>query len=167
MSDSILQIGEASRWEDAPFRLAPLPLRGRVRRAVTDLFCLVGMTAAKAAQALRAERKAIVPEKILVVRRGGLGDVLMATPLLRGLREHFPSARVLVLTGKPAIQGLSGCPWVDQILEVPTSTKDWLRLLQKLRKERIDTAFILHRFFAPSLLALLAGIPRRFGFDWK
>jgi len=91
----------------------------------------------------------------------------MATPLLRGLREHFPSARVYVLTGKPAIQGLIGCPWVDQILEVPTSTKDWLPLLQKLRKERIDTAFILHRFFAPSLLALLAGIPRRLGFDWK
>jgi heptosyltransferase-2 len=147
--------------------LPPLPFRGRVRRALTDLVCLLGITVAKAVGSFRANRAAIVPEKILVVRRGGLGDVLMATPLLRALREHFPSARVYVLTSKQALPGLNGCSWVDQVLEVPSSTKDWLPLLHKLRKERIDTAFILHRFFAPSLLTLLAGIPRRLGFEWK
>ena len=150
-----------------PFQPPPLPFRGRVRKALTDLICLAGMTVAKPARAFRADRHAIVPRKILVVRRGGLGDVLMATPLLRALHEHFPSARVYVLASKQALAGLNGCTWVDQILEVPTSKKDWLQLLRKLRKERIDTAFILHRFFAASLLALLAGIPQRLGFDWK
>src|SRR6266403_1246522 len=167
MSDSIPQVGKPSRWDDAPFMLPPLPFRGRGRRALADFVCLLGMTVAKAARALRADRKTIVPEKILVVRRGGMGDVLMATPLLRALREHFPSARVYFLTGKPAIQGLHGCPWVDQILEVPSSKKEWLPLLHKLRKERIDTAFILHRFFTASLVTLLAGIPQRLGYDWK
>jgi heptosyltransferase-2 len=125
------------------------------------------MMVAKAGRAVGAERKAIVPRKILVLRRGGLGDVLMATPLLRGLREHFPSARMYVLTSKQAVAGLQGSPWVDEIFHVPTSKKDWLSLLHKIRKERIDTAFILHRFFAASLFSLLAGIPQRLGFDWK
>src|ERR1700730_26983 len=167
MGDTSSRLEEARYWDDVPFQLPPLPFRGRVRRALADLICFVGMTAAKAARALRAVRKAIVPEKILVVRRGGLGDVLMATPLLRGLREHFPSARVYVLVSKQAVAGLQGSPWGDEILEVPRSKKDWLSLLQKLRKERIDTAFVLHRFFAASLLALLAGIPQRLGFAWK
>jgi len=147
--------------------LPPLPFSGRVRRALTDLVCLLGMTVAKAVRSLRADRDAIVPQKILVVRRGGLGDMLMATPLLRALREHFPSARVYVLASKQAIPGLNGCAWVDQILEVPSSIKDWLPLLHKLRKERIDTAFILHRFFAASLVTLCVGIPQRLGFNWK
>jgi heptosyltransferase II len=161
------KVCEASYWDDVPFQLPSLPFKGRVRRAVTELICLAGMTVAKVVRALRADRKAIVPEKILVVRRGGLGDVLMATPLLRGLREYFPSARIYVLVSKQAVAGLQGSPWVDGILEVPSSKKDWLSLLRKLRKERIDTAFILHRFFVASLLALLVGIPQRLGFDWK
>jgi len=102
-----------------------------------------------------------------VVRRGGLGDLLTATPLLRALREHFPSSRVYVLTSKQAVPGLNGCPWVDEILEVPSSLKDWLPLLRRLRKERIDTAFILHRFFAASLMTLWARVPQRLGFSWK
>jgi heptosyltransferase II len=167
MSDTAPQVGEASRWDDAQFILPPLPFRGRARRALADLICLLGMTVARAVRALGPERNAIVPQKILVVRRGGLGDVLMATPLLRGLREHFPSARLYVLASRQAVVGLHGCPWVDEILEVSSSTKDWLRLLQKLRKERIDTAFILHRFFAASLVPVLAGIPQRLGFSWK
>jgi heptosyltransferase-2 len=160
-------VGDASYWDNLPFKLPPVSFRGRVRRALTNLFCLVGMAVAKAARAFRTDRQATMPRKILVIRRGGLGDVLMATPLLRAIREHFPSARVYVLASKQALVGLDRCPWVDQILEVPTAKKDLLPMLHKLRKERIDTAFILHRFFAASLLALLAGIPQRLGFDWK
>lgn len=168
MSDTQPRVGEASRWEDVPFRLLPLSLRGRVRKSVTEVLCLIGMTIAKIAR-LRPVRRQFtdVPRKILVVRRGGLGDVLMATPLLRGLREHFPAARIYVLASKQAVSALSGCPWVDEIMEIPSAKKDWVPLLRKLRKERISTAFIVHRFFAPSLLTLCAGIPQRLGFSWK
>jgi heptosyltransferase-2 len=125
------------------------------------------MTIAKTARALRGGRKPITPQKFLIVRRGGLGDILMATPLLRALREHFPLAKVYVLASKQAVPGLHGYRWVDQIFEVPTSLRDWMPLLRELRKERIDTAFVLHRFFVASLVAVLAGIPQRLGFEWK
>jgi heptosyltransferase II len=167
MNDTAPRVEDPSYWDDTSFKLPPLSFRGRIRRAATDLFCLVGMTVAKVARAFLPDRQTIVPQKILVVRRGGLGDVLMATPLLRALREHFPSARVYFLASKQALPGLNECPWVDQILEAPTSKRDWLPLLRKLRKERIDTAFILHRFFAASLVTVWAGIPQRLGFNWK
>jgi lipopolysaccharide heptosyltransferase II len=161
------KVGEASDWNDLPFQVPPLPFRGRLRRAATELICSAGMAVAKAARVLGTRKRLLAPERILVVRRGGLGDVLMATPLLRGLREHFPSARIWMLTSQQAVAGLQGSPLVDQILLVPSSKKARLSLLRKLREERIDTAFILHRYFAPSLLALLAGIPQRLGFAWK
>ena len=147
MSDTAPRVEDPSHWDDTPFVLAPLPFRSRAWRELTNLFCLLGMAIAKCARALWGNRDATVPQKILVIRRGGLGDILMATPLLRGLREHFPSARIYVLASTQALSGLAGCSWVDQILEVPASKKDWLLLLYRLRKERIDTAFILHRFF--------------------
>ena len=84
-----LRVGEASYWNDMPFQLAPLPFQGRLRRVLTEFFCLVGITIAKAGRTLGMDRKVPVPKKILVVRRGGLGDVLMATPLLRAIRDHF------------------------------------------------------------------------------
>src|SRR5277367_2854732 len=112
MGDPSFKVHKASYWDDLPFQLPPLPFKGRVRRTLTDVICLVGMTVAKVAGALQPDRKDIAPGKILVVRRGGLGDALMMTPLLRGLREHFPSARVYVLTAKQAVAGLQGSPWV-------------------------------------------------------
>ena len=167
MSDISPRVEDPSHWEDAPFALAPLPFRSRLGRALVDLVCLIGMTVAKAVRVLRADRKTVVPQKILVVRRGGLGDVLMATPLLRALREHFPCAHVCFLARRQAIGGLNACPWVDRVLELPNSKKDWLPLLYRLRKERFDTAFILHRFFAAPLVTVWAGIPQRLGFSWK
>lgn len=167
VSDTSARFDDPSRWDDVPFVLPPLPFWSRLSRALADLICLIGMTVVKAVSVLRALRKPVTPRKILVVRRGGLGDVLMATPLLRGLREHFPSAHVCVLVSRQAIAGLNACPWVDRVLELPISKKDWLPLLYRLRKEQFDTAFILHRFFVASLVTLCGGIPQRLGFSWK
>src|SRR5579863_5254673 len=97
MSDITPRAEDPSHWDDAPFALAPLPFRGRAWRQLTNFFCLLGMAIAQCARSLCGNRDVTVPQKILVIRRGGLGDILMATPLLRGLREHFPSARIYVL----------------------------------------------------------------------
>lgn len=167
MNGTPLRVEKPGYWDQASFHLPPTPSRDKVRKALANGICGIGMSIAKAVRMFSTQRNGLEPKKILVIRRGGLGDALMATPLLRGLREHFPSARVYFLTGQPAVAGLQGCPWVDEILVVPMSKKDWPRMLRKLRKERIDTAFILHRFFAASVLTLLAGIPQRLGFAWK
>ena len=49
---------------------------------------------------------------IHVVRRGGVGDVLMTTPALRGLRSRFPHARIVVETDYPELFELN--PYVNQ-----------------------------------------------------
>ncbi|WP_162601808.1 glycosyltransferase family 9 protein [Occallatibacter savannae] len=106
-------------------------------------------------------------DKILLVRRGGVGDLVMLTYLARALKAKFPQASVHLLTGKQAMGLATMCPYVDEVLPVPKAWGDWLKLVLRLRRERFDTAFIHHRFFAGPALAWLCGIPTRIGYYWK
>jgi lipopolysaccharide heptosyltransferase II len=155
------------KWSDVTFKLPPSSLGGKVRKCGVSLVCLVGAGVFAVSRRLTRQRRFTAPEKILIIRRGGLGDALMMTPLLQGLREHFPDARLAVLISRQGVVALKGNPCVDRIFEVPSSRAGWWQLLRILRSERFDTAFILHRVFVPSLFAVAAGIPQRFGFYWK
>jgi ADP-heptose:LPS heptosyltransferase len=59
------------------------------------------------------------PDDVYVLRALGLGDLLTAVPALRGLRRHFPQAR-LILAAPPALEALArfACG-VDEL--VPTA----------------------------------------------
>ncbi|HEY7530515.1 MAG TPA: glycosyltransferase family 9 protein [Gemmatimonadota bacterium] len=59
------------------------------------------------------------PSQILVVRLGAIGDVLLATPLVRALRRAHPDARLLFLTKREHADLLRGNPHVDEVLEWP------------------------------------------------
>lgn len=51
------------------------------------------------------------PEKILVVRLSALGDVLLATPAVRALKRHFPSASIDWLVERPYRPLLAANPY--------------------------------------------------------
>lgn len=58
-------------------------------------------------------------ERLLVVMPSWVGDVTMATPLLRALREALPRAAIATLT-KPGLSPLlAGAPWIDERFEAP------------------------------------------------
>ncbi|MFH1228718.1 MAG: hypothetical protein V1701_12560, partial [Planctomycetota bacterium] len=61
----------------------------------------------------------IIPEKIksiLVLRLGGIGDVVTATPALRALKAHFPNARITLLAEEPGAEAVRGAPYIDELL---------------------------------------------------
>lgn len=76
--------------------------------------------------------RVIIPEKvrsILVLRLGGIGDVVMATPALRALKTRFPGARLTVLAEEPAAEVIRNSPYVDEVLA--------FRELYTYRKKRL------------------------------
>lgn len=88
------------------------------------------------------------PRRILVLSLAGIGDTLMATPLLAELRRRFPPARidVLVLWAGSA-QILQGNPNVDTVLrhdflKAPRTAS--LRYVLGLRGNRYDLSLTLH-----------------------
>lgn len=117
--------------------------------------------------------------KLLVVKLGGLGDLLLATPALRALRARYPAGRIAVLTTREAAPLLRESPLVDRVYALEKYAFDYpgrvlrhpARLLAlagplaELRRERYDAALLLHhltlRFGRLKYRALLAAIGAR------
>ncbi len=111
------------------------------------------------------------PQRMLLVLPNWVGDLVMATPALKALRERFPRAHLTGLVRQPLEDVLHGGDWLDEMVHwpsgrsVPHRRKSFLGLAGRLRRERFDVALLLANSFRSALLARLAGIPRRVGYD--
>ena len=97
-----------------------------------------------------------------------IGDAVMATPLLRAVRNQFEGATIDGVM-KPAIAAtLEGNPWFDQMISFDPQSTDpkrrSLSLLRRLRSERFDLAILLPNSFRSALMARLAGARDRIGY---
>ena len=65
----------------------------------------------------------LAPGKILVIRLSSLGDILMTTPLVRGLKHQFPQCQIDYLTGS-GYRELEECnPYIDNLIILPAETR--------------------------------------------
>jgi len=97
-----------------------------------------------------------------------VGDVVMATPALRALRQRFPQARIVGVC-KPYVAGvLDAAPWLDATVFLdrcgPWSVR-WPAVAWTLRSERLDLAVLFANTFRSALVAAMAGCKRRVGFN--
>ncbi len=83
-----------------------------------------------------------------------MGDILQLTPMLMGLRETYPEARIFFLTGEEFVPLVEGNPSVDAIVPIPEKT---YRYLLKNSPERYP--FIFNELY--DLICDLRGV----GFD--
>ena len=60
-----------------------------------------------------------IPERILVVGNGFLGDTVLGIPFFRNLRRRFPRAVIDVLIEPGASAVLVQCPYKDSVLPWP------------------------------------------------
>ncbi len=100
-----------------------------------------------------------------------VGDVVMATPSLRALRRHFPDTHITLLTRPNTLDVLSGGPWMDDVLAWQPTKRGLRRLADpmataaRLRRKSFNWALLLSNSFRSALVARLARIPRRIGYD--
>ncbi len=109
-----------------------------------------------------------VPNKILVIAMAGIGDSLLATPLIHELRANFPEARIdaLVLwAGSKDL--LEGNPHLNHIYQknlLKHTKVDSFRFLLSVRKNRYDLSINTHpqsrRHYR--IIARIIGAPVRF-----
>jgi heptosyltransferase-2 len=95
------------------------------------------------------------------------------------VRQLYPQARITYLTKSYVRPLIDPCPWCDRVIETrprprKTGTKadhrdrasrGLLKLAERLRRRRFDLAVLLPNSFRTALLARLANIPRRVGYD--
>ncbi len=106
------------------------------------------------------------PSRVLIVMPSWIGDAVMATPALRVVRELLPGALIGALVRPGVDQVLAGTELFDEMhVGRALGTMGPKRLAAKARPRRYDTALLLTNSFSTALIARLAGIPRRIGYE--
>ncbi len=105
---------------------------------------------------------------ILVVQTAFLGDVVLTTPLIDALAASGSTLDVIVTPA--GAQALAGHRSVRSLITYDKKGASrgfgpFLTLVKSLRRARYDVAVVPHRSARSALLAFLARIPRRIGFD--
>ncbi len=114
----------------------------------------------------------ILYRRILISRTDRIGDVLLSTPVIKALREKFPQAYIAMLVAPYARDIVEGNPYLDEVIiyDKDGKHKSWWRSIKfagRLKKKKFDLAVILHPSNRLHLIAFLAGIPLRLGYNRK
>jgi lipopolysaccharide heptosyltransferase II len=113
-------------------------------------------------------------KKILLIKIGAVGDLIMASSFFEAVRKNFPQARISHLVSDQLVHTVKANPHIDQFIPADSNAlykggwfaqlREVLRLISLLRKERFDTVFVLHWAWQFNVLAFLCRIPVRVGF---
>jgi lipopolysaccharide heptosyltransferase II len=140
-------------------------LAANLREKVNKQFSLDTMTEAT----LKVYREASAEKKILVIKLGALGDLILAVPSFRMLRKRFPFARISVVVDRKLAALISKSPYIDEIIPVDRAKLSKLSYLLKtarrLRREGFDISVDLQNSKWTHLLSFLSGILERYGFS--
>ena len=97
-----------------------------------------------------------------------IGDVVMATPAIRALHDHFQGANFIGVCRPYVCDVLAGSPWLDKTIFLdrrgPWANR-WPGVAWKLRRQGIDVAVLFPNSFRSALVGRLAGAKLRIGFD--
>jgi heptosyltransferase-2 len=102
---------------------------------------------------------------VLVFCPNWVGDVVMATPVFKCLRQNYPDARIIGLIRGYAEGVVEDAPWFDQLIEMNDKTwRGFVRLVFQIRRLKGQIAVVLPHTFRSALLARLGGARRIYGY---
>jgi len=126
---------------------------------------------------LNVFRKSVVttnPEKILLIKTWGMGNIVLMLPTMKAVREKYPDTQIYFFSLKNNRDILEGNPYIDGFFSLDM---DGLRIfissvienIRLLRKENIDCILDFDQFARfTALLSFVIGIgKRRIGFDTR
>lgn len=101
--------------------------------------------------------------RILIIKLGALGDMVLATPHMRAIVEAYPEAEVTLLTS-PACAGLvQGLPGLEVVAFGRRGFAEMCRVLAWLRVRRFAVVFDLQGSLRSRLMTWSSGARQRIG----
>jgi heptosyltransferase-2 len=114
------------------------------------------------------------PRHIVVILPRWVGDLVMTTPMLRAVRDHFgTSARITGVMKPMFAELLEGTRWLDDAVFYDRRSRDPSRrfaaVARRLRADRADVALLVPNSLSSAALAFAGGARRRVGFarHWR
>ncbi|MDD5680770.1 MAG: lipopolysaccharide heptosyltransferase II, partial [Candidatus Omnitrophica bacterium] len=111
-------------------------------------------------------------KKILIVNVNWLGDVIFSTPFIRAVREAYPDSYIACMVVPRCKELLETNSRINELILYDEDGHERsligkMRFASRLKKDKFDMAFILHRSFTRALITRMAGIKERIGYDTK
>jgi len=118
-------------------------------------------------------------ERILVIEPWNIGDVVLATPMLRELRRRYPKARISILARPHGRELLEGSGLVDDVIvfDLPwtaqtnkyrftaAKVREMRDLVRTLRARNFDLTLDSRMDIRSNFLAAMSRAPYRLGYD--
>lgn len=110
-------------------------------------------------------------QKILILKLGAIGDLVMLTPALRSLRCAYPDAVISFLIGEEYKDVISGNTNINELIiardfkRKKRSYVNIIKLLSKIKEKHFDTVINCHTSWLMNLFSFLTGAKMRIGFD--
>ena len=109
-------------------------------------------------------------KRVLVIMPLLLGESVMATAALYGIRQAHPAAHITVLVKRRLRPVLYGLDFIDRVVSIKKRKErkrknSAIKLGRRLSKSNFDTAIIFPLSFKAAALAAVAGIKRRIGYE--
>lgn len=108
--------------------------------------------------------------RILLTRLKFIGDIVLTTPLIRTIRERFPSAYIAYLGDAQAVSLLQGNPYLDEVIPFDftrIAAIQQARLFFLLNRRHFDLAIDLFSNPRSALLSFATGARVRVGGDFR
>ncbi len=107
-------------------------------------------------------------ERIAVRGVNWIGDAVMTIPALRAIKKYFNEAEINLIIKPWVAPVFYDSPYVDNIILYSAEYNNIggkFRFAKLLRKESFSRAILLQNAFDAGLIAFLAGIPERIGYQ--
>lgn len=109
-------------------------------------------------------------KKILVVQTAYPGDIVLTTPLFKGLKKSFPESLLTVVTTPQGCELLKDLKEIDSLVSYDKKGKDrgelrFFALIRRLRKDGFDLCISPHRSFRTALMVYGSGAGERIGYS--
>ena len=107
--------------------------------------------------------KLTAARRVLVIKQGALGDVIMATALIRAILDAHPQAAVHLLTTPPYAALFSSWPGLNVTALPRRGWRATWQMLRFIRGQHFDCVYDLQANDRTGVLCALSGIPIRIG----
>jgi len=107
--------------------------------------------------------------KILIIQTGFLGDIILSTPVIRGVKDLYPDSEIYFLTTPAGRLLIENDPLVNEVIVYDKrgnerGLKGIFKTAKRINNLKFDRVYSLHKSFRTSLMLFLTDINHKTGF---
>ena len=110
--------------------------------------------------------------RILIIRTDRIGDVVLTTPMIKAIRDAWPTSYIAMMVSPAVVDVVKGNPYLDEVVvydknNLHRGLRGGLKFISELRKKKFNLAIVMHTKSRINIITYLAGIRERVGYHNK